>query len=97
MKGIVFGEWSSEKDAYDLYTLCDSKGLGETIRQLLPLKNNRLMREALAVIRAKFNALDALGPTAVADFLRASGVERERIRRRVFELFQAILIRIEDK
>jgi hypothetical protein len=97
MKGIVFGERSSEKDAYDLYILCDSIGLGETIRQLLPLKNNRLMREALTVIRTKFNALNALGPTAVADFLRANGVERERIRRRVFELFQAILIRIEDK
>ncbi len=95
MKTITFGNRGSEKDAYDLYVLCDSLG-GDTIaRSLFPLRKNKLMRESLSVMREKFNSPNALGPTSVADFLRVTEEERERIKRRVFELFQFIVARLE--
>lgn len=95
MKAIVFGERSEEKDAYDLYVLCDSLGVQEMIGQLLPLKENSLVREALAVLREKFGSPNLLGPSSVADFFKATGDEAERIRRRAFEIFQAIVSGIE--
>ena len=49
------------------------------------------MKEALSVLREKFDSPNALGPSAVADFLKATQAERERIKRRAFELFQAIV------
>jgi hypothetical protein len=61
MKAIAFGERSSEKDAYDLYMLCDALGVHTMMAQLVPLKENRLMQEALAVLREKFHSPNALG------------------------------------
>ena len=86
MKAIAFGERSTEKDAYDLYMLCDALGVHTMMAQLVPLKENRLMQEALAVLREKFHSPNALGPTSVAEFIKAVGDEAERLKRRVFEL-----------
>lgn len=59
MKAIAFGQRSSEKDAYDLYMLCDSLGVHEIVEQVLPLKNNKLVKEALMVLREKFSSPNA--------------------------------------
>ena len=91
MKAIVFGERRSEKDAYDLYVLCDSFGVQEMTKLLLPLKENKLLQEALDVLREKFNSPRGLGPSSVADFFRVTDDEADRVKRRAFELFQAII------
>ena len=90
-KAIAFGNRSSEKDAYDLYVLCDSLGVQAITEQLVPLKKNKLMQEALTVLREKFSSPNALGPYAVSDFFKPVNDEAERLRRRTFELIQAIV------
>ena len=96
MKAIVFGERRSEKDAYDLYVLCDSFGVQEMTKQLWPLRENKLLQEALDVLREKFDSPRGLGPSSVADFSRVSGDEADRLKRRAFELFQAIIAGLEE-
>ena len=91
MKAIVFGKRRSEKDAYDLYTLCDSFGVQEMTKQLRSLRENKLLQEALDVLREKFDSPRGLGPSSVAALSPVSGDEVNRLKRRAFELFQAIL------
>jgi hypothetical protein len=91
MKAIAFGDRSAEKDAYDMYMLCEALGVPTLIAQLTPLKLNKLMQEALAVLREKFRSPNALGPVSVVDFVNVSGDEAERLKRRAFEFFQAIV------
>jgi hypothetical protein len=91
MKSIAFGERSSEKDAYDLYMLCDTLGVQTMVEQLVPLKENKLLREAIVILREKFHSPNTLGPSSIAEFVRATGDDAERIKRRAFELFQAII------
>lgn len=95
MKAITFGERRSEKDAYDLYMLCDALGFPVIAQDLFPLRRNKLVKEALSVVQEKFENPNALGPSSVADFFRAAGEDRERIKRRVFELFLALMSEIE--
>ena len=97
MKAITFGNRGSEKDVYDLYVLCDSLGVEAIVKSLFPLRRNKLVKESLAVLRDKFSSPNALGPASAADFLRATGDEGERIKRRAFELFQLIVSQIEQK
>jgi hypothetical protein len=97
MKAFAFDGRNSEKDAYDLFMLTDSLGAQAIVEQILPLKSNKLMSEALSIIRERFRTPRALGPTSVADFLKATGDDGERIKRRVFELFQLIVSQIEER
>ncbi len=97
MKAIVFGERRSEKDAYDLYVLCDSFGAPEMTKQLRPLRENKLLQEAMDVFREKFGSPRGLGPSSVADFLRVGGDEADLIKRRAFELFLAIIAGLEEE
>ena len=96
MKAIVFGERRSEKDAYDLYVLCDSFGVQEMTKQLRPLRENKLLQEALDVLREKFDSPRGLGPSSVANFSRVGGDEADRLKRRAFELFRAIIAGLEE-
>ncbi len=71
LKGIAIGERYVEKDAYDIYTLCVSfrggpPAVAATIR---PFLGEEPVRRGLQVIAEKFRALDAEGPSWVADFL----------------------------
>jgi hypothetical protein len=95
MKAFAFDGRSSEKDAYDLFMLADSLSAQRIVEQILPLKSNKLVKEALDIVRERFRIPNALGPVSVADFLQVSGDEKERIKRRVFELFQFIVSQIE--
>lgn len=76
----------------DLYMLCDTLGVQAMVEQLAPLKENKLLQEALVVLREKFNSPNTLGPSSIAEFVKATGDEAERIKRRAFELFQAIIL-----
>ncbi len=97
MKAITFGDRRSEKDAYDLYVLCDALGTQAMIGKLSPLKRNKLVKEALAVLRKEFDSPNALGPVSVAEFYKVGGEDRERLKRRAFELFLTIVSGVEKK
>jgi hypothetical protein len=91
MKAIAFGDRSKEKDAYDLYMLCDALGVPALIAQLTPLRENKLMQEALVVLQEKFRSPNALGPVSIVDFVKAGGDDAARLKRRAFEIFLAIV------
>ena len=56
------------------------------------LLNNKLAREGLGKIKAKFSTVDGIGPNWVADFLEISDLEdRARIQREAFELTNALI------
>jgi hypothetical protein len=95
MKAFAFDGRNSEKDAYDLFMLIDSLTAQAIVEQILPIKNNKLVKEALDIIRERFRIPNSLGPVSVAEFFQATGDEKERIKRRVFELFQFIVSQIE--
>jgi hypothetical protein len=89
MKGMAFWERGSEKDAYDIYYCCKNYpgGLAAMVEEIKSLTNNKLAREGLGKIKAKFASVDGLGPTCVADFLTiADQEERQRVKREAFEL-----------
>jgi len=94
MKGMALWERYKEKDAYDIYFSIAhfQGGLEELARRFSAYKNNSLVKEGLGKIRKKFEALDALGPTWVANFLEIDDEEeRERIKRDVYEKVNALL------
>ena len=71
LKGIAIGERYVEKDAYDIYTLCayfrgGPPAVAATIR---PFLGEEAIKRGLQAIADKFRALDAEGPSWVADFL----------------------------
>lgn len=98
MKAIAFGDRAREKDAYDLYIIIKhcpngkeriSKGLRES-------KANKLVQEALEILRKQFASVESLGPVSVAEFME----EREETARAVrcrdaFETVHALLSLLE--
>lgn len=94
MKAIVFRDRGNEKDAYDLYTICKyCPGGRERIAEGISLnKTNKLIQEALVVLRAEFASIDSLGPVSVAAFMEETDALARSIRcRDVFEAIQAVL------
>jgi hypothetical protein len=55
------------------------------------------VKEALTALRKEFDSPNALGPVSVAEFYKVTGEDRERLKRRAFELFLAIVSGIEKK
>jgi len=94
MKGIALGERTSEKDAYDLYMLAKyyKEGPKSVLSELMKLRNNGLMKEALKNIQEHFKDIKSLGPVSIAKFLGITERgEHDRITRDAFELFQFII------
>lgn len=78
LKTLAFGSRGQNKDAYDLYYLLRSFGLGADdvaaeVRALLP---DPSAQKALEILRDDFTDLDATGPARAARFL-ADGREDE--------------------
>lgn len=97
MKGMAIWERLKEKDAYDIYYCCDNwpGGMDALVKALCLLTKNKLGMEGLGKIRAKFDALEGVGPTWVADFLEVTNPEeRARIQRRAFELVDVLMKRL---
>lgn len=93
MKGMALWERISEKDAYDVYYCCRNYpgGLTTLVEVIKPLVKNRLAREGLGKIKAKFAIVDGIGPTWVVDFLEITDLEeRARVQREAFELVNAL-------
>ncbi len=91
MKGIVLGERYREKDAYDLYALLAHYGRGpqEVAEMLRPYRDEPLLRDSLASIRAAFGARDANGPAWAAAFL-VSPLFGEEYQRLVTDAFMVV-------
>jgi hypothetical protein len=100
MKGMALWGRTKEKDAYDIYYCCRyyPGGMTALVGDMRPLTSNRLAREGLGKIMARFENIDAIGPVGVADFLEIDDrEERLRIQREAFEIINTLMteLRIE--
>jgi len=94
LKGIAFGERYQEKDAYDIYVLCDyyKEGPVSVAQEIRPKKNAKIVRRGLNAIRQRFRDINAEGPSWVANFLAiADGKEKEDVKRRSFTVINEML------
>jgi hypothetical protein len=94
MKGFAFNERSSEKDAYDIYWLFKNHPNGENgiIQEFSRMRHNKLVVQALFLIKEHFKNIDSLGPVAVANFLEPiTDEEKELIIRDAFETINRIM------
>ncbi len=88
MKGMALWERMKEKDAYDIYfTILNYSGGIDVIAEIFkPVSNNKLVKEGLGKILAKFNNINSIGPTWLINFLGIENEgEKDRIRRDCFE------------
>jgi hypothetical protein len=96
-KGMALWDRLKEKDAFDIYFCCryysgGLKALAETIMSMI---DNKLVKEGLGKIRAKFMEINSIGPVAVADFNEIEEPEeRARIQREAFELVNDLMRRL---
>jgi len=100
MKGTALWGRTKEKDAYDIYYCCRyyPGGMAALVGDMRPLTSNRLAREGLGEIMARFRDIDAIGPVGVANFLEIDDrEERLRIQREAFEIINTLMteLRIE--
>jgi hypothetical protein len=94
MKSMALDERLKEKDAWDIYYCVrnypgGARAVAEAFR---PHVNDRLVKDALKRLAARFSSVNATGPTHVADFEGVSDTEeRERLRRDAFEQIALLL------
>ncbi|MCL6088185.1 MAG: hypothetical protein M1475_07210 [Actinobacteria bacterium] len=94
MKDMALWERMKEKDAYDIYfTILNYPGGIDTIAEIFkPVSDNKLVREGLGKILAKFNSINSIGPTWLVNFLGIEDEsEIERIKRDCFERVTALI------
>jgi hypothetical protein len=99
-KGMALWGRIKEKDAYDIYYCCRHYpgGIPALVRDVKPLMDNKLAREGLGKIKARFTTTSSIGPVGVADFLEIDDrEERLRIQREAFEIINTLMteLRIE--
>ena len=97
MKGMALWERVKEKDAYDIYfTIFNYPGGIHAIAEIFrPVSNNKLVKEGLGKILAKFNNINSTGPTWLINFLGIENEsEKERIRRDCFERVTTLIKKI---
>jgi len=96
-KGMALWTRIKEKDAFDIYFCIKNfpggiETLAEKIESIL---KNKLAREGLGKIKAKFDTTNSIGPNFVADFLEISNPEeREILKREAFELVTLLMDKI---
>ncbi len=96
LKGIAFGDRYKEKDAYDIYVLCDyyKKGPVSVAKEIKSLKDNPIVRKGLIAIKERFRAIDSEGPYWVANFIASTDDEKNRIRQRSFQVVNETIQKI---
>lgn len=97
MKGIALWERLKEKDAYDIYftILHYNGGINKLVEIFKPVKSNKLIKEGLGKIKAKFDDINAIGPAWVIKFLEIQDEEEtERIKRDAYERVNIFLEKI---
>jgi len=94
MKGMCMWDRYKEKDAYDIYftILHYPGGINELAKIFQSFKTNKLVREGLAKIKAKFKDIDAPGPVWLINFEDIDDEEeKERVKRDAYERVNAFL------
>ena len=94
MKGMCIWDRYKEKDAYDIYftILHYPGGINELVKIFQSFKSNKLVREGLDKIKAKFKDIDAPGPVWLINFEDIDDEEeRERVKRDAYEYASLLL------
>jgi hypothetical protein len=94
MKGMALWQRMKEKDAYDIYftILHYPGGINAIVEVFKSVNNNKLVKEGLGKILAKFNSINSVGPTWLVKFLGIEDEsERERVKRDCFERVTALI------
>jgi len=93
-KGMALWDRLKEKDAFDIFFCCCyfPGGIEALASAIEPVVGNKLAREGLGKIKAKFNDINAIGPVGVADFMEFEDPEeRGRIQREAFEFVNKLM------
>lgn len=94
LKGIAFGRRYKEKDAYDIYSLCDyyREGPVSVAEEVRSKKDVKAVKKALNTVRQRFRDINAEGPSWVANFLAiADDKEKEDVKQRSFTVVNEML------
>lgn len=97
MKGMALWDRFKEKDAYDIYFTVRNYpgGLEKLINAFKKVRLNKLIYEGLGKIYAKFDSIDAIGPTWLARFLDIEEEEEiDRIKRDAYERISTLMEKI---
>lgn len=97
MKGMAIWERMKEKDAYDIYyTVLHYPGGIDAIAEIFkPLSDNKLVKEGLGKILAKFENINSVGPNWVINFLNIEDdPDKEILRRDSFEKITTLIKKI---
>ncbi len=100
MKANALNERLKEKDAFDIYYSVKyyPEGNKALFDKFGKYSRNRLVEEALDIIRSKFSSFDSIGPVQVADFEDiVDQDERDLLMRDVYERIQRFLEFIENE
>lgn len=97
IKAFALDERQKEKDAYDIHFVMrnyrpDVESLAAKIR---PLLLRGLAREGYEILKAKFAALDSVGPSWAAKIAAEHGENYEQWQRSAFEFAQALFVATE--
>lgn len=95
MKGMCIWDRYKEKDAYDIYftILHYPGGINELAKIFQSFKSNKLVREGLGKIKARFKDINAPGPVWLINFEDIDDEEeKERVKRDAYERINAFLV-----
>jgi len=98
LKGFAFGERYREKDAYDIYALCDyyEDGPVSVAKEVKPKKEIDIVRRGIKAIRDRFRSSEAEGPSWVVNFMAIRNEkEKEVVKQRSFMVVNEMLKNIE--
>jgi predicted nucleotidyltransferase len=99
MKAYALGKRDKPKDAYDLCYCLDHYpgGLAKLAEAWNAKPRRKYVAEAIEILREKFATLDSYGPVQVVEFHNSNDrEERERQRRRAYELAAQFLSLLRD-
>lgn len=97
MKGMALWDRYKEKDAYDIYFIIKNYpgGIEKLTKTFKHIKSNKLVQEGLGKILAKFDSIDAIGPTWLVKFLDIEDDEEiDSIKRDVYERVKILMRRL---
>jgi hypothetical protein len=94
LKGLAFGERYREKDAYDVYALCDyyEEGPVSVAKEIKPKREIDIVKRGLNAITNRFRSPEAEGPSWVVNFMAIEDKkEKEDMRQRSFMVVNEML------
>ena len=94
MKGFALRGRLKEKDSWDIYYCLRHfpGGIEKLIKEMEPLKKNKLAVESLGIIAEKFSSPESVGPVHVVNFDEITNPEeREQIQRDAYERVRVLL------